>query len=253
MRIFVVDRYSIITVCLVLILVAIVLPMGIFDSTPASSGANRELPIYSVETEEKVVSITFDSAWNDRDIDDIIKILEKYECTATFFATGEWIDKYPEAAKNIVKAGHELANHSNTHAHFNNMSASDMKKDMDECDKKILETTGRENNLFRAPYGEYNDKLIAVCRETGRYCIQWNIDSLDWKELSTEQILDRILPKLKNGSILLFHNGTENTAKALPQILESIKGRGYSFKPVGELIYKENYKINHEGRQIKNS
>ncbi len=251
MKIFVVDKYSIITVVLVLVLVIAILPMGIIDSTPASSGANRELPIYSVETDQKVVSVTFDSAWNDDDIGDIIKILEKYNCKSTFFATGEWIDKYPASAKMLADAGHEVANHSDTHAHFNSMSPDEMKKDMDECDRKILEVTGQENNLFRAPYGEYNDKLIRACRETGRYPIQWDVDSLDYKDLSASQMLERILPKLKNGSILLFHNGTKNTAAALPQILERITREGYSFKPAGELIYKEDYRINHEGRQIK--
>lgn len=164
---------------------------------------------------------------------------------------GDWLVKFPDAVKKLHAAGHEIANHSDTHAHLNSLSTEKLITEMEECDKKILDLTGVKNVLFRAPYGEYNDNVIITCYQSGRYPIQWNIDSLDWKNLTSKEMINRIVPRLKNGSIILLHNGTENTAGALPSILEAIKQEGYSFKTVGDLIYKENFKINHEGRQIK--
>jgi len=250
MKIFVFGKGVILTaiLCAVIVSAAVIIPKS--DSIPASAGKNYNLPVYSVETPDKKVAITFDAAWNDKDIDDIIKILDHYDCPATFFAVGDWIDKYPDAVLKLSAAGHEIANHSDGHSHYSSLSAAQMKEDMEKCDKKIAALTGVMPTLFRAPYGEYNDTLISVCNETGRYCIQWDIDSLDWKGLTTEQMADRIMPKLQNGSIILFHNGTDNTAAALPDILEEIKNRGYSFSTAGNLIYRENYTINHEGRQI---
>lgn len=251
MKIFVLDKYSLATIALALLLILVALPIFIVNSTPASAPASPTLPIYSVETDEKVVAVTFDAAWNADDIDNIIGTLDKYGCKTTFFAVGDWLVKYPDAVKKLSAAGHEIANHSDTHAHLNTLSTEKLITEMEECDKKILDLTGVKNVLFRAPYGEYNDNVITTCYQSGRYPIQWDIDSLDWKNLTTEEMIKRIVPKLKNGSIILLHNGTENTAGALPSILEAIKNEGYSFKTVGELIHKDNFKINHEGRQIK--
>ena len=250
MKIFVIGKKTFITSVLCVMLIVSALFAGQVNSVPASVSTDKELPIYSVETPDKKVAITFDAAWNDNDIDDIIKILAHYNCPATFFVVGDWADKYPDAVRKLYSAGHEIANHSDSHNHFSSLTAHQMKEDMDKCDKKIAALTGTTPLLFRAPYGEYNNTLISVCRETGRHCIQWDIDSLDWKGLTAAQMTDKVVPKLQNGSIILFHNGTENTASALPDILDKIKKEGYSFTTVGNLIYRENYAINHAGRQI---
>ena len=250
MKVFFIDKYSALSffligaVCLIL-----------FTNTNVAysvySSFGKELPIYSVETEEKAVSITFDTAWGNEDIGKIISVLEEADCKATFFITGQWADKFPEDVKKLHMAGHEVANHSDDHAHFNSLSIQEMTDNIAACDKKIKDITGQSEVLFRAPYGEYNKTLLSACKETGRYVIQWSIDSLDYKGLSTAEMENRILPKLKNGDIILFHTGTENTYKSLPQILNKIKEKGYTFKKAGELIYKDNFEIDHTGMQKK--
>ena len=106
--------------------------------------------------------------------------------------------------------------------------------------------------MFRPPYGDYNNDLISVCENLGLYAIQWNVDSIDWKDISAKQITDRVVSKTKSGSIILCHNNGLHTAEALPYVLSNLKEKGYEFVEIGKLIYKENYKINSFGVQIKN-
>lgn len=214
---------------------------------------NKELPIYSVDNDKKEIAITFDSAWGNEDLESILQTLKTYQCPATFFVVGDFIDRYPDSVKAMAEGGHQVANHSNSHAHFNALSRESMIADMDACDAKIKQITGRENNLFRAPYGEYNTLLVRTCNETKRYCMQWDTDSLDWKGLTPEEMQKRVMDKVKSGSILLFHNGAPHTATALPQILNELKNQGYTFKTVSDLIYKDNYYMDAAGRQIKRS
>jgi len=252
MKVFFVDKYSALSFLLVFVLSA-ALFLGTDTAEPVYSSFGRQLPIYSVETDEKAVSITFDTAWGNEDIGEIIKVLKEADCRATFFITGEWADKYPEDVKKLFDAGHEIASHGNTHAHFNSLSRQQMADDISECEDKIRAITNQKEVIFRAPYGEYNKTLLSVCEATERYIIQWSKDSLDYTGLNAEQMKERIIPKLRCGDIILFHTGTDNTASALPEILKEMKDMGYTFKPVGELIYKDNFEIDHEGRQKKHS
>lgn len=233
------------------ILAAIIIPYGTNVIIPTATSA-KPLPIYCVQKAEKEIAITFDSAWGNEDLQEILDVLKQYDCKATFFVVGDFIDRYPESVKAMADNGHEVANHSDNHAHYSKLSKEEMISDMDKCDEKIKKITGRDNNLFRPPYGEYNDLSVTTCEETGRYSIQWDVDSLDWKGLTPDEMEQRILKKVNNGSIILLHNGAKHTAKALPQILNSLKNQGYTFKTVSELIYKDNYTIDHTGKQISN-
>lgn len=251
MKLFVWDKYSVVILVLILVFCAAMLPIGLSEVTPAAGGKNHVLPIYCVDTEEKKLAVTFDCAWNADDIDRLIQVLDDYQCKATFFVVGDWLEKYPEAVEKLVSHGHEIGNHSDRHGHFNSLSEEEILADIAACDEKIMAATGQEQVLFRAPYGEYNEALVRLCNSTGRHIIQWSIDSLDWKGLTAEQMQSRIFPKVENGSILLFHNGTEQTADALPSILERLAADGYTFVTVGDLIYQEGYWIDHTGKQIK--
>ncbi|MBQ9248382.1 MAG: polysaccharide deacetylase family protein, partial [Ruminococcus sp.] len=104
--------------------------------------------------------------------------------------------------------------------------------------------------LFRAPYGEYDNKLVHNLRDNDMYCVQWNIDSLDWKDPSPGEMVKRIREKLCPGSIILMHNGAKNTPEALPQIIEMIQGEGYTIVPISELLPEGDYYTDHEGKMI---
>ncbi len=220
---------------------------------PAVIGAGaaaRQLPIYSVERDHKVAALSFDAAWGNEDTQILIDILDRYDIKVTFFVVGDWVDKYPESVKALFDAGHEVMNHSNNHAHFNSLSTEEIIADLTASNKKIEAVTGVCPTLFRPPYGEYDDHVIAAVRSMGMEPIQWDVDSLDWKNLSADDITKRVTSKVGPGSIVLFHNAALNTPEALPAIIETLLQDGYSFVPISKLILPSPYTIDHTGRQF---
>lgn len=225
-------------------------------NTPAFIGASattRLLPIYSVQRDNKCVCLTFDAAWGNEDTQTLIEILGKYKIKATFFVVGSWVDKYPESVKALSDAGHEVMNHSNDHAHFSKLTKAEIEANVNACNDKIENITGVRPTLFRAPYGEYDDNVVGTLSSMGMYTIQWDCDSLDWKDLSAEEITSRVLSRVSPGSIVLFHNAALHTPEALPGIIEGLLAEGYAMLPVSEMILKDDFRMDHTGRQVPNS
>lgn len=223
------------------------------NPAPAFVPVRNELPIYSVETSEQVVALTFDSAWGTEDLPDILAILKKHHAPAAFFVTGEWAEKNPEAIRAIDQAGHELANHGNRHKHMPLLSGEDMAAEIQGCHDIVRQLTGKEMCLFRAPYSDWNAQVVEVAKALGYYSINQSVDSLDWKDYGTESIIRTVCEHkdLKNGSIILLHNGAKYTRDALDRLLTGLEQKGYSFVPVSSLIYKEDYELDHTGRQYR--
>ena len=247
-----VSKQKIIGILCIIFAIAVIL--GLFFNTNISvATTTRKLPIYSVDTREKKVAITFDAAWTNQDTEQIIEILKKHNAKATFFIVGNWAEKFPESVKAFFDAGHTIANHSDTHKAFSKCSREEIKEEIVNCNKKLEEITGKPVTLVRAPSGDYTDQSLEVCKELGMTMIQWNCDSLDYTKISINEIVNRVIKGATNGSILLFHNGVDNTAPALDEILTQLEMQGYTFVSVEDLIYKENFYIDHTGKQCKNS
>ena len=209
----------------------------------------RLVPIYSVERDDKKVAITFDCAWGTEYTDQILKALEVSEVKATFFTVEFWTEKYGDFVKKISEAGHTVGTHSSTHSYMSKQNAEDIKKELTASSEAIEKITGKKVELFRAPYGDYDDELIKTASSLGYYTIQWDVDSLDWKDLSASDIAMRVINGVKSGSIILMHNNGLHTAEAVPIILETLKNKGYTFVTVDELIYKDGYIRDGTGRQ----
>ncbi len=211
--------------------------------------SKRSLPIYCVDTQEKKISISFDCAWGADHTQTLLDILENNGVRCTFFAVEFWVKKFPALAQKIVDAGHELGTHSRSHPYMSKLSKEEIQSELETSCKAIEETTGVRPILFRCPYGDYNNLVIDTAKEQNLFTIQWDVDSLDWKNLSASEIAIRVVGGVKNGSIILCHNNGANTAKALPLILSSLQNKGYTFVPISQLIYKENYYIDTSGKQ----
>ena len=233
---------------------AIAVIIGLFFNKNMSVGATtRKLPIYSVDTTEKKIAITFDAAWTNQDTDEIIEILKKHNAKATFFIVGDWAEKFPESVKAFYDAGHTIANHSDTHKAFSKSTREEIREEIVNCNKKLESITNAPVTLLRAPSGDYTDQSLDVCKELNMTMIQWSCDSLDYTKISTDEIVNRVIKGTTNGSILLFHNGVDNTAPALDEILTKLSQQGYSFVSVEDLIYKDYFHIDHTGKQCKNA
>ena len=236
----------------VVILFCIAGSIGSEEATIETASTNKLLPIYSVQTENKNVALTINCAWNDSDIDKILSTLSENNVKATFFMVGDWVEKFPEAVKKINEAGHEIGSHSNTHAHVNQLSYEKNVEEIKLSSEKIKNITGKEVTLYRPPYGEYNNTVIRAANENGYMPIQWSLDTLDYTGITGNEMWDRIKDKITSGDIILMHNGTEHTAESLDMLIKNIKEKGLNLVTISELVYKENYSIDVNGKQIQN-
>lgn len=156
-----------------------------------TSASTKQLPIYNVATEEKKVAFTMNCAWNADDIDSILDTLSKYKIHITFFMVGDFVKKYPDAVKKISDAGHEIGNHSDTHPHVNNMSLEKNIEEIQNCNNKIEQITGKKTTLYRGPYGEYNNTVINAAKSQNLTTIQWNLDTLDYTRINRRRNVEK--------------------------------------------------------------
>ena len=215
-----------------------------------ASVSSRQLPIYRVQCEEKRVALSFDAAWGNEDTQTLIDILSAHDVRATFFLVGQWVEKYPESVQALAAAGEEVMNHSETHPHLNALTTDEVQQEVNACSDRVEALTGARPTLFRCPYGEYDDHVIEAIRALGVTPIQWDVDSLDWKGISSEEITSRVLSKVQPGSIVLFHNAAEHTPEALPGIIESLQADGYTIVPISELLLPGDCTIDSTGCQV---
>lgn len=223
-------------------------------NTPAVVGvsaAKRELPVYCVQQDEKIVALSFDAAWGNEDTQTLIDILDQYGVSTTFFVVGDWVDKYPESVRALAEAGNEVMNHSSSHAHFSALSTDEITADISACNDKIEAITGVRPTLFRCPYGEYDDHVISAVKSLSMTAVQWDVDSLDWKGIPAGQITRRVLDRVQPGSIVLFHNAAEHTPEALPAILDALIGEGYRIVPISQILLDGDTFIDSTGRQCR--
>lgn len=198
------------------------------------------------------ISINLSSAWGNEDTPELLKILKENDVKATFFMTGGWIESYPDDVKAIAAAGHDLGNHSENHKQMSQLSKQQCIEEIMKPHQKVKELTGVEMKLFRPPYGDYNNTLMEAIDESSYFGIQWDVDSLDWKNYGVDSIIQTVVDHkhLGKGSIILMHNGAAYTKDALTQVIKGLKDKGFELVPISALIHTDKYHIDHEGRQI---
>ena len=222
---------------------------GLNDNAAAVVAAKRELPIYSVEHDDKVISISFDASWGADKTLSLLDILDEHNVKTTFFLVGGWVDKYPDMVQAIVARGHEIGNHSNTHPHMNALGEQAIRDELRMMSDKVENLTGVRPTLFRPPYGEYNNRVVQVARQEGYEVVQWSIDSLDWKDRGTEDIIKQCTYRVANGDSVLFHNDSNDILNALPTVIKHYQSLEYTIVPVSELLLEGPYTIDVQGKQ----
>lgn len=213
--------------------------------------SGKRIPIYAVQTDKNEIAISFDAAWGADKTREIMSICDSYNVKATFFLVGFWIEKYPEMVKEIYNNGFEIGIHSNTHPDMTKLTKKEIEDELIINLKLVEDLTGFRPKLFRPPYGYYNNALIEVCDSLGLSCIEWSVDSLDWKGLTASEIAGRVTSRAKKGDIVLFHNNSDNILDGLKMVLEFFSCNEMKAVPIGKLIYYSNFTINNQGLQIK--
>ena len=249
MRFYILTRKKLVSLfsCVLIGVIALIVAGSTASKVVATMNEQKEIPVYCVECDEKVCALSFDAAWGNEQTETLLNILDEYDVKSTFFLVRQWVDKYPDSVKAISDRGHDVENHSATHPHMNSLSEEEQKEEITSCNEAIQNLTGKSPALFRAPYGEYNNTLVQNVKSLDMYCVQWNIDSLDWKDPAPDDMVSRIEQNLTEGSIILLHNGAKNTPEALPRIIEAIRNKGYRIVPVSELIPQGEYFTDAQG------
>ena len=221
--------------------------VGMMPQTASVVAKKRELPIYSVARDDNVIAISFDASWGGDKTLKLLDLLDQYEIKTTFFLVDLWVKSYPDLVKEIAARGHEIGNHSTTHPHMSQLSEGKIIEELATMADHVEALTGTRPTLFRPPYGDYNDRLITTARAQGYTCIQWSVDSQDWKNRGVSDIVTRA-KKAQSGDIVLFHNDAEYTVEALPQVLDFYKANGYKVVPVSDILLQGDTSIDIQGK-----
>ncbi|MFC4712807.1 LysM peptidoglycan-binding domain-containing protein [Planococcus dechangensis] len=191
-------------------------------------------------TTSKVVALTFDDGSDGTNINKILDILKTNNVKATFFVTGSGINHHPSWIRNIANAGHQVGNHSYSHPDFTKISIAAMQSELAKTETAYKNVTGKSTKpIFRAPFGATNATVLKGVGDAGyTHTIQWNIDTIDWKGLSSTEITNKVVNNIVPGSIVLMHTGAgaPGTPVALPGMISKLKAKGYSFVTVSELL-----------------
>lgn len=206
------------------------------DPAVAAQSNARLVPVYSVARDDKAVSITVDATWGADITPELLDLFDKHSVKVTFFLAGNWITHYPDMVKEIAARGHELGNHSWTHPNMGSLPPEKIREELSRTQAAIVNLTGTAPKVFRPPFGDYSNSLITQAEAMGLTTIQWSIDSLDWKNPTSREIIDRVMGRMKPGAIVLFHNAAENTPAALAHIIPALLQQGYSLVPVSQLL-----------------
>ncbi len=198
----------------------------------------------TVTSSQKPIALTFDSGWLFEQTIPLLNVLDQYGVTATFFPRAGWVADHPELAREIVRRGHTMGNHSLTHKHMPvQLDAAGMRYEMQESTRIIWEVTGIRPYLFRPPYGEYNQTLLQVLGEEGYpYTVMWTIDTHDWatemngQTVTADYIVNRVLNNADQNGIVLMHIGGPKTVEALPRIIEGLRAKGFTFNTLDKML-----------------
>lgn len=192
-------------------------------------------PIYKGNTNEKVVAFACNVAWGDDYLKQMIDYFDTKSIKITFFFEGNWAEKNKDMIKEIYAKGHEIASHGYTHTQYTRLSDEQIKQDIQKNDDLLKSVTGKVPLLFAPPYGDVDDRVDKIAEGMGHKVIMWTVDTIDWRNDGTPQVVDRVLKKYTSGSIILMHP-TKDTIGALPTIVNELTRAGYKIEKVSDII-----------------
>ncbi|MCS7463612.1 polysaccharide deacetylase family sporulation protein PdaB [Paenibacillus doosanensis] len=225
-----------------IVAVAVVFAIGIIYSERDNvSVFSQDEPaaIYSVQTDRKVIALTFDISWGENRTEPILKLLEdKGVKKATFFLSSPWAKDHPEIVSRIVKGGWEIGSHGHKHVNYSSLSDEEIRTQIKTADQILSEVTGQHPNLIRLPNGDFDKRVLRIAGELHYNVIQWDTDSMDWMNKGVDNIINRVVSKAHPGDIVLMHasDSVKQTHEALPVIIDQLRAKGYEFVTVSELL-----------------
>ncbi|MFD2115074.1 polysaccharide deacetylase family sporulation protein PdaB [Paenibacillus yanchengensis] len=227
----------------VFLLIALVFAVGVIYSERENISvfAPTEQPaaIYNVVTDNKVVALTFDISWGNKRVEPILEVLKEKNITqATFFISSLWAQTEPELVKKIQDAGFEIGSNGHKHEFYSKLENEEIHKQISTAHTILSNIVGEKPQLLRLPNGDFDKRVLRIASDLNYKVIQWNTDSMDWMNIGTEKIVDRVVSNAQPGDIILLHasDTVQQTHLALPAIVEQLRTKGYEFASVSNLL-----------------
>lgn len=194
-------------------------------------------PIERGSSTQDYIAFTCNVDWGNEVIPEILTVLKEKDIKITFFVTGRWVKAFPEVFQTIIEEGHEIGSHGYQHLDYSKLSLEENKKQIKQAEEEIQKYTGVKPTLFAPPSGAYNEYTLMAAEELGYKTILWSIDTIDWRQGSTKDVIvKRVLEKANhNGAIVLMHPMPE-TAKALPTIIEELAGKNIKVGSISDVL-----------------
>jgi peptidoglycan/xylan/chitin deacetylase (PgdA/CDA1 family) len=192
--------------------------------------------IYRVETDRKAVSLTFDVVWMPAETGRILDILDRYQLTATFFLTGNWVRRNPDLAREIILRGHEIGQHTFSHHRLPELNDNELVREFEQMEKALRDELNVTTELFRPPYGEIDERVRDFAAARGYTTVLWSIDPHDWLNPGEELLTGTVIQKAHPGAIILLHTSAGQLPEALPAIIEGLKAKGFEMLPLSALL-----------------
>lgn len=205
---------------------------------PAQPASISNQPIYQGNSGQKAVAITINVDWGEEYIPAMLEELNRAGAKATFFVTGSWAQKNPEALQNIFAQGHSVQNHGYKHLHFAALSPVQTAAEIKKAEQVIYDILGCRTSFFASPYGEQNRQIMQGVQSVDYDLVMWSVDTIDWQRPSPDVIVKRVMNKVQNDSIILMHP-TEPTVKALPALLQRLQEEGFQMLPIEQIVIKK--------------
>ncbi|MCH1626037.1 polysaccharide deacetylase family sporulation protein PdaB [Ferdinandcohnia quinoae] len=227
----------------IIILAASFFTAGIFyieqgNIAPVFSTDNGPRVIYKGPKSGKTIALTFDITWGDTKALPIIDLLKKEGVQTTFFLSASWAERHPDIVKRIIDDGHEIGTMGYNYENYMDLEDAQIKKDIYRAQDVFKKLQVKTVNLIRTPDGNFDKRVVRVIDSIGYTVVHWGVDSNDWRNPGVQKITSNVLENIDGGDIVLFHasDSAKQTEVALPNIIKELKGKGYSFVTVSDLI-----------------
>lgn len=210
------------------------------SSLPKVPPANVGVSYSQVKIDRPVLAMTFDDGPHPSLTPKLLDILKERNVKATFFLVGRNIRAYPEIVRRMVAEGHEIGNHTWTHASLTSRSDAQIRDELKKSDDALMEVAGYKTHLIRPPYGAINSRIKGLMfSEFGLTTIMWSVDPQDWRRPGVSVVTSRLVNGAHNGAIMLAHDIHPPTIQAVPGMLDQLIAKGYQFVTVSQLINME--------------
>ena len=234
MRLLIINKKMI---AVIMVILALILIITIFITlTNNSKEVFREDIYYKGTNNEKVIAFVCNVDWGNEYIPVMLKLFDDNDIKISFFLTGRWAENNPDLVKSIQSYNHEIGNHGYNHLDYSKLSYNKNKEQISKTNEIIKEITGKSPTLFGPPSGAFNENTLKAAKDLNSKVIMWSIDTIDWRKDSTKDlIVKRVTSKAEESAIVLMHP-TEETVKALPEIIKYLFKNGYKIGTISDVI-----------------